>query len=109
MQPILWHRVGSTVGGGDVDGKRVPGSFDHLQHLQLRVQLQPVAALALHQGAARSLHPNQPAAQRGEELGGRGGSGVLHREVDPSSGSVHVHVGGPRQLQGGGEAQQTFS
>lgn len=96
---VLGHSVSSTVGRGDVDGQRAPGLLDHLQHLELRLQLQAVAALTLHQRGAGSLHPHQPAAEGGQQLGGGGGASVLHREVDPSASPVHVHVGGASELQ----------
>lgn len=67
---IPGHRMSSTVGGGDVDGQGSSGLLDHLQHLQLRLQLQAVAALTLHQGGSCPLHPNQPATQGGQEVGG---------------------------------------
>jgi len=98
---IPGHRVGPAVGGGDVDGRRARGLLDDLQHLELGLQLQAVAALALHQRGAGSLHAGQPAAQRGEQLRGAGGARVLHGEVDPSAGPVHVHVGGTGQLRPG--------
>ena len=91
--------MGPAVGGGDVDGQGVSGLLDDLQHLQLRVQVQAVAALTLHQGGPGPLHPEQSAAEGGEQLRGAGSPGVLHREVDPPPGPVHVHVGGARQLQ----------
>lgn len=93
------HSVGAAVGGGDADGQRAPRLLHHLQHLHLRLQLQAVAALALHQGGARPLHPLQPPAQGGQQLGGAGRAGVLHREVNPSARPVHVHVGGAGELQ----------
>lgn len=91
--------MGSTVGGGDVDGQLASGLLDHLQHLELGLQLQAVSALTLHQGGTGSLHPGQPAAEGGQQLRGAGCSSVLHREVDPSTGPVHVHVGGTCQLK----------
>lgn len=99
---ILGHCVCSAVGRGDVDGQSPPGLLDHLQHLQLALQLQAVAALTLHQGGTSSLHPGQPASQGGQQVRGARSSSVIHREVDPSTGPVHIHVGGPRQLQSRG-------
>lgn len=98
-ESVLGHSVGAAVGGGDVDGQRAPRLLHHLQHLHLRLQLQAVAALALHQGGAGPLHPLQPPSQRGQQLGGAGRAGVLHREVNPSARLVHVHVGGAGELK----------
>lgn len=97
---VLGDGVSAAVGGGDVDGQRAPRLLHHLQHLHLRLQLQAVAALALHQGGAGPLHPRQPPAQGGQQLGAAGRAGVLHREVDPSARPMHVHVGGAGELQG---------
>lgn len=93
--------MSAAVGRGDVDGQGQPGPLDHLQHLELGVQLQAVAALTLHQGGSRSEHPGQPAAQGAQQLRGLRGPRVLHREVNPSTGPVHVHVGGTCQLWDG--------
>lgn len=93
------HSVGAAVGGGDVDGQRATRLLHHLQHLYLRLQLQAVAALALHQGGAGTLHPLQPPAKGGQQLRGAGGARVLHREVDASACTVHVHIGGAGELQ----------
>lgn len=95
---LLGHGVSPAVGGGDADGQGAAGLLDHLQHLQLGVQLEAVAALTLHQGRSCSQHPGQPAAEGGQQLRGRGGPSVLHREVNPSSSPVHIHVGGACQL-----------
>lgn len=105
---ILWHSVGSTVGGGDVNGQSPSGLLDHLQHLELCLQLQAVSTLTLHQRRTRSLHPDQPVAEGGQQLRGPGCPSVLHCEVDPSTGPMHVHVGGTCQLQEQQAFQQTF-
>lgn len=95
---ILGHGVSAAVGRGDVDGQGASGLLDHVEHLHLGLQLQAVAALALHQGRTCSQHPHQPAGERGEQLRGPGGSSVLHREVNSSAGSVHIHIGRTCQL-----------
>lgn len=96
---ILGHGVSPAVGWGDVDGQGASGLLDHIQHLHLRLQLQAVAALTLHQGRACPQHPHQPALERAEQLQGPGSSSVLHREVNSSTSSVHIHVGCPCQLR----------
>lgn len=95
---VLGHSVSSAVGWGDIDGQAASGLLDHLQHLHLGLQLQAVAALTLYQGRACSEHPGQPAAEGAQQLRGRRRASVLHREVNPSAGAVHVHVGGTCQL-----------
>jgi hypothetical protein len=75
-----------------------PGALDYAQHLELCLQVEAISALALHQRGASPHHALQPLLEGAEQFLLRGLAGVLHREVDPSSSLVNVHVRGPCQL-----------
>lgn len=78
-----------------------PGTLDYMQHLELCLQVEAISALALHQCGAGPHHALQPLLQGAEQFLLRGLARVLHREVDPSSSLVDVHVRGPCQLNAG--------
>lgn len=95
---LLWHRVSPAVRGRDADGHLPPGALDHAEHLELGVQVEAVAALALHQRGARAQHALQPLLEGAEQLLLRGLARALHGEVDPPAGLVDFHVRGSCQL-----------
>ena len=95
---LLWHGVGSAVGGRDADVQLPPGALNHPQHLELRLQAEAVSTLALHQRGPRPHHAPKPLLEGAIQLLLRGLAGALHREVDPSSSLMDVHVCGSCQL-----------
>ena len=87
-----------AVSGRDAEVHLLPGALNHAEHLELGLQVEAVSTLALHQRGPRPHHALQPLLEGAEQLLLRGLACALHREVDPSSSLVDVHVCGSCQL-----------
>lgn len=87
-----------AVSGRDAEVHLLPGALNHAEHLELGLEVEAVSALALHQRGPRPHHALQPLLEGVEQLLLRGLARALHREVDPSSSPVDVHVCGSCQL-----------
>ena len=101
----LWHRVRSTVGGRYRNRVLLLGLLDGPQHLVLVLQVQPVAALGLHEGGPAAEHAPQSLREGAVEVLETRPAHAVHGEVDAPTCGMDVHVGRSCKLytRGGGE------
>ena len=97
----------STVGGRYRNRVLLLGLLDRPQHLVLVLQVQPVAALGLHEGGPAAQHAPQPLREGAVEVLEARPAHTVHGEVDASARGMDVHVGRSCKLytRGGGEGE----
>mmetsp|Transcript_22734 Transcript_22734/g.73134 ORF Transcript_22734/g.73134 Transcript_22734/m.73134 type:complete len:209 (-) Transcript_22734:235-861(-) len=93
-------RDGMRAQEGRADLQRVPIAClgQNLQHLDLRLRLQPVSRLGLHQRRACGQHAVQPRQQQAHQLLGWATPRMIDRVLDATARFVNVQVASARKL-----------